>query len=144
MEVFFKNVLTKIEGHVLGEEHSNFLTYDHQYTRFDQAGAWSAEGSVARPAVLSFYIRSSLVREKNNVAPANKLSSVLSYFGGTQSARWLILLALHFCADHRSPLLCVCRCSDPVMRRARGVRLAGPRGKGGGCRGATMRSTTPT
>ena len=96
MEVFFNNVLSKMEGHVLGEEHSNFLTYDHQYTRFDQAGAWSAEGSVARPAVLSFYIRSSLVREKNNVAPANKLSSVLSYFGGTQSARWLILLALHF------------------------------------------------
>ena len=45
VEVFFKNVLTKMEGHVLGEEHSNFLTYDHQYTRFDQAGAWSAEGS---------------------------------------------------------------------------------------------------
>ena len=95
MEVFFKNVLTKMEGHVLGEEHSNFLTYDHQYTRFDQAGAWSAEGSVARPAVLSFYIRSSLVREKNNVAPANKLSSVLSYFGGTQSAWKLIFIVPH-------------------------------------------------
>ena len=95
MEVFFKNVLTKMEGHVLGEEHSNFLTYDHQYTRFDQAGAWSAEGNVARPAVLSFYIRSSLVREKNNVAPANKLSSVLSYFGGTKAAWKLIFIVLH-------------------------------------------------
>ena len=60
-------------------------------------GAFAAVFPISGPRVeIQFYTRSSLVREKNNVAPANKLSSVLSYFGGTQSAWWLILLALHF------------------------------------------------
>ena len=91
IEIFFKHVKTVKQNFFLAEEQTNYLTYEHQYTRFDEIGA--TEGTSERPSVMTFYLRSSLYIEKNILSPDLKADEMLSAIGGSWGFFELLALA---------------------------------------------------
>ena len=84
IEIYFKHVKTVTQNFFLAEKQTNYLTYEHQYTRFDEIGSWAAGGSTsARPSVLTFYLRSSLYIERNILSPDLKADEMLAAIGGS-------------------------------------------------------------
>ena len=85
------SVKTVKQNFFLAEEQTNYLTYEHQYTRFDEIGA--TEGTSERPSVMTFYLRSSLYIEKNTLSPDLKADEMLSAIGGSWGFFELLALA---------------------------------------------------
>eukprot|EP01047_Picozoa_sp_COSAG01_P005122 COSAG01_NODE_172_length_23108_cov_26.690496_20_plen_204_part_00 len=82
VELFFKHVEETIHDKMWGEEIISYMTFDYQYTRFDTQTSWASSATPTKPAVFTFYLRSSLRRENTIISPELRLSGLFAQIGG--------------------------------------------------------------